>query len=357
MAKTAPTTHLVIPTATLYELEKIIDGNTTTKKALQALVQNQNFNARFLVPTLVNQYMMFRWAGYGNRYLHETAAVAAPGTIRLVYRCPTVMGHTATPTLRYNIAAESPTNLTNGYCRVETSTANATSTIAGPGAPLTKNLTDASGALAFGITGLETITVRLYKDPGSAFFRLYSFNLWQESGANPCPAGMDVEPYLADEPLAVYLYRYLLAQQEYLLKNRRGMVVNWSDDIAIVAAGGRVFYTVTNDTVRPIVRLPIRWGPLTTSLRVEANGHADPAGHLKFYVTTGNQTPEGAFDDLTLNPVAWGAFNAQTTWQNGTVNVPETKGIGTGFLWLDTYSPNATATVMSGLSVWENPVP
>ena len=114
----------------------------------------------------------------------------------------------------------------------------------------------------------------------------------------------------------------------------------------------------------PIVRLPVRIGPLTTTLRVYVNGFGVAGHEVKFYVTYGaTMDPNNAYDDLTFNtlmlPGAFTAATARTGFLTGTLSVKEKKHTSAAYLWMTIKAVGAGAanqTVVSGISVWEEPV-
>jgi len=348
MAKTAPDTFKSIPDGKILPKEPIIEGNAAGAYGPADVVRNVNHVTRSLAPTVVMQYAN----DTAQAWLSETSVGAVPGNLRYVWRVP-VFNDSDLDTLQIRVASYTLPSGQTGNIRFSSSIANTDITVPYVAAPY-PILSD-SVRMDVSSNPYETVSMYTTLSGTATQMRVKGITLWQARGGNPLTAnGLDVEPYEDDEPLATYMYSQLKARTEQSNKERRGVATAWSTDIDDVT---RSYYTIENDRASPLVYLPVRYGPLTSKLRVHVNGYCDVGtNEVNFKFTRGKDAPQ-IFDELSLTLPASGAFDAQTSWVSGTVDVPQRNSIGTGFIEMEIYSPSAGNPLhLSGISIWEEPI-
>ena len=352
MAKTAPDTFTKIGAGNILPLEPVTEGGAANKRGVGDVVRNLNHVTRSLLPSVV-----YQWCNDNSKnWLEETAVAAAgSGALRYVYRVP-VWNNADLDTLQLRFAAYHVSGVAgSGSIRVQTGIgAGGATDIAVPyvAAPFPI----VSGTVRMDVTAAAYDTVEVYTRlvSGVSSMRVKSVSMWQDRGPNPLVVdGKDVEPYEDDEPLATYMYKQLKDQTDANNAERRGVICNWSVDHA---NGSRSYYQCEDTTVTLLVNLPVRYGPLTSKLRIHINGWCDDvANDVTFSYRNANAPQE--WDNVSFTLPTSGAYNAITSWVTDTIDVKQQYNIGTGLLEMTITSPSAGNPIyVTGISIWEEPI-
>jgi hypothetical protein len=347
MAKTAPTNFPVAPQQQLLPLEPVIESTKS------ALVQGLNHVARYLTPTVVWQLFQYYTAAFpaGTPYL-DTAAQAndAVLTTRCAWRIPTLAGIRVPPMLYMGLwcagaaAAQWQVN----------SLGSGLNNLAGPG-PLAAWTEFRLGLQYSTALAYDTITLQSIRTGGVVgnHCGLKAITIWIVEGDNPQPLGIDVEPWVADHPLATYMQRTIATKIAALNQARMGVIVSYSADLDNL---GRTTYQIQNTggvavETTVIRELPIQAGPLRAAVRYHVNGYSTGAAdRVRIWTDTTGQ----AGGVLVNLPIA-AAFLPTTGWQTGTVALtPKTTKAADRLYVSLIVQPGQTARI-TGLCAWEEP--
>ena len=354
VAKTAPTNFPVVPQGSLQPLEPIMEGAASPIMGWQDLAQALNHATRYLTPTVIMQMFQAYTPSFpvGTPFL-DTAAQPADGvmTDRCCWRIPTIAGIRVPPTV-YTSAWCAGIAAARWQIR---SLGSGASVIHAPGA--LGAWTDFRGGFQYSTAAAyDTLVLSAMRVGGIAgdHCGLKTLTVWLQEGDNPQPAGIDVEPWVADRPLATYMHRLMRDRLDALIRQRVGVVLSFSDDLVSL---GRPRYAVQNPGGTPIeVQLirdvPVQAGPLRQALRIHVNGFSTGAAdQVRIWTDTTGQTGGTLF----ALPIA-GAFLPLTGWQTGTVALTPQQVKTADRLHLSLIvQPGQTAQI-SGLCVWEEPM-
>ena len=358
MPKTAPNTFAVIPEGKMYPLEPVIEGNAAPARGLVDFVRNVNHIARSLTPMVLFQITYQHYYKdasspiLGNEYL-TTADQAVPAnmTPRLRWHIPVIDGISATDSLKVVVWANTQGAGMTGDIDIDTGLpATQTMNVVFNAAGMQKYTTTINYSVAAAFDWLQ-LSTEVTSAVGADEMRIYSVSAWIERGDNPCPAGMDDDRWVADEPLATAMYEKATAVLDDLIKNRRGMVCNYSQDNELIGIGRVNPFETTSDTV-VMRRIKVRYGPKTARLRVHFNGQGAALNYVEFY--TDYTESNGIARVQMLLPVA---YNFAAGWQTTPVGVaPTTQTTGGEQHFYVALHANAGTTFLGNLSVWEEPV-
>ena len=341
MGKTAPSSYPIVPSSRLLPMEPVLVGAAAPPLGLEDLAQGVNHLARVHLPQIVNQPMQFtNWVGAGRPYLStQDQPVAGAQTLRLVYRFPGIQNQAGAVQLRYRYLVAADVG-TTGVVTTQT-------TFGGPVAHThvgTGNWVWITAPWGYqpGIT--ETAQISTHTSAGAGHFAIKHVSMFIEPGSSPTPWGLDVEGWQDDEPLAVHLRRTAASRLDWLAKWRRAQVCAWSADIANM---GRAI-NVTNGTLVPFARSPVKYGPLCSNLVYLVSGYQTGGYSCKLWTNSGGY---GAAASLVL-PAA-GGWTPTTTWVTGTLPVEEDKRQRSDELNMELFAAPAATTTLAGLCVHE----
>ena len=354
MAKTASLTFVPVPDGSLYPLEPVLEGGTAgppARRGMADMVYNLNHVLRAKTPTVIFQPMQFYASGAGERYL-AVSAQSNPAALQLrcAWRIPTVAGIAATPRLVIRLlgtVADAATTC-DVVLRSVSGGGSVTVPLAWTGSAAYARYTaflPYSTAAAF-----ETITLSMERTGGAGEAAVKVLTCWIEPGDTPVPLGCDVEPWVADGPLPTYWPR-LIATKLASALSRPSVACSYSEDAENL---GRCYYSSAAPIV-PIQRIPVRYGPLRTALRVYANGRGDNGATSALRVWTSAQKYLDGTDytSLALSTVA--AFDFTAGWTTGTVPVQQSPIGGATEIFAQVVTDGAAPAILTGLDVWEEP--
>jgi hypothetical protein len=315
MARTAPDTFAGIADASLYPLEPILSGAGGAAE-WQAAILNSNHVYRWLNPMVVRQDEVSATAHYVSNLQNST-----PTAYEFVHawRIPVYPG-LAGQTLGGCVFGRCPSG--TGKVRIGTLGTPDTDELAFTSA--TTERVSFTG-LTVDTTGTyDTVTLEIKGDAGGNELRIINVDLWLEEAATPLAAGDDgngVFPQddsdgAADKPLPIYRVRRI-AQNLEIVAERPGVVMSFADDLR----GARSNFNTTSKA-RSIEKIPVRYGPKATALRVYANGYCnDTAKRLRIW------TDQDGYDAATEIQLptngAWSAAKT-TSWVTASLSVFET---------------------------------
>ena len=336
--------------------EPVVEGGAAGGRGLQDFVQGLNHVIRYLTPTVIMQFMQFWQNGGGSRYLTTAdQGTDTNMTRRLYYRVPTIAGigsAAGAGTDRLQVRAwAAKLGATNGTLRVTTTSGNVDTTIsnAAPWAEYSINVPYTTAA------AFEDVQVLTQAGAAGDHIAVKSLTSWIEPGADPCPAGFDVEPWVADEGLCTYQHRIANDKLEDLCRGRVGVVCNYSDDYESLGRGdGAYTGTAGFPTSRFMEQLQVKGGPFTRLLRVHLNGYyvGGTPGTVIF-------TSEGSGSTLTLTLDTQANFNADptATWKTGTLLVNATEQLEpfSDTIHIDIGAGAGILSVIASVAIWEEP--
>jgi len=353
MAKTAPTNFPIIPQAKLLPIEPIVEGAGFAVEGMQEIVQGLNHVTRYLTPTVVWQLFQYCQLGHFTRpSFLDTAAQPNDAllTDRLCWRIPTIAGIRVPPMVR---AAFWCAGVSAAIWQLR-SLGSGLANLAGPG-PLAA-WTEFQFSLQYSTAApFDTLVVaaqRIAGVPGDAC-GLKAATIWIMEGDNPQPMGIDVEPWVADRPLATYMQRLMRDKLSALNGARMGVICSYSEDLANL---GRERFQAQNvsavaEEYTVIRELPVQAGPLRAAVRFHVNGYSTGAADT---VRVWTDTTGQAGGTVVPLPIA-GAFVPLTGWQTGTVALTPHPSKTIDRLYVSLIVQPGQTARLSGFCAWEEP--
>jgi hypothetical protein len=344
--KTAPTDYPVIPSSRFLPMEPVMQGNPSPAPAplgLEDLAEGVNHLASYHLPQVINQPMQMYLYGAGGTVYLTTADQAAAGAmrLRLVYMIPPVSNHLATTTtyLRYKFLVAGDAG-TDGIVRIATSLTNTDASVIGTGA-----WAWVTGTVRYDDTITETIQISTQRTVGAGEIAVKHVSVFIEPGTDPAIYGLDCHGWQADSPLSVHLRRAAAARLEWLMQYRRSIIMTWSADME----NTNRLITVTNSTLTPFARAPVKYGPLMDRIRYYINGHQN--GVVYDCEIWNNNLGYAGATSVALPLV--GAWTATGSWVNGTLSVIEDKRRQAEELYVKLTAGAGVTTTLTGICAWE----
>jgi hypothetical protein len=314
MARTAPTTFGTVESGAYYPLEPILSGAGGDAE-WQTMMQNINHVYRYMVPIVVRQDMVSTTVEY-------VPSTSTSYVTTHTWRIPT-FGGDAGQTAGGAVWAHCPTG--SGKVTIS-ATGGASQEMSFSGAAISRQT----------FTGLTLVTSGAYTevsflikvDVGGDEIRAINVDIWLEPSASPLAAledgngfyPMDDSDGANDEPLPTFLVRRM-AENLDKIAERPGVCLSFSDDYR----GARSNFN-TQTALRAVERMPVRYGPKTTKLRVHANGYCNDTVNTRLRIWTDQQSKADALELTLPTNGAWTA-SPLTSWVTGTVDLAQQAGI------------------------------
>jgi len=348
MARTAPTDYASISTADTAPIEPIQESEWTS------IAKNCNHAYRYLNPNVINQDMRER-----TTEVVKTNATSA--TLQAAYRVP-VYGGAAGQTMGGTFWAfqSGAAGLFTGNVKVISTAGSVTVPVLSVGGSVAFAPYSFTG-LALTTSGApETITVEMWTVGITVNLYVSNFSAWLEPSGSPLAAGNDGEgwypqdltTYVADEPVPTYRVNRLSSNADHLATQRPGVALAWSADFFDLARSG-VQVTAAEHVIE---RIPVRYGPKATTLKVYLTGFCND-GTKKVRVWT-DQTGYSNAQTVSLpNAAAFAAaFPAapSTGWVDVGVPLDPVASIGHTRLHIECDGSVANPMNLYGACAWES---
>jgi hypothetical protein len=345
MARTAPDAFERIDDAAWYPLEPI-----GPPEEWLAVLRNVNHAVRWLHPVVVRQDTV----AMTDDYITTADNPIGPDTYAIVHvwRIPVYAGEGG-QTLGGAVHGRVVAGGDGGTVRIS-SVGGADSKTMNFSAPAGERQTFTGLSLDTSGT-YETITLEIKSDAPLEEMWIINADFWLEPCASPLSAGDDgagVYPQddgdgAADKPLPTYRLRRVAENLENIAEERPGVVLSSSDDFRAARSA-----TWTEDNWRAIERIPVRYGPRSSFLRVHANGWCDEAA-ARLRVWTDQTGYAGALELDLPSAAAWGA-DPVGSWETGTIPLDPVVGIGGTMLYAEVEGAGAGVEMdLYALCVWE----
>jgi len=342
MARIAAAAFDGIANASMYPLEPILSG-VGGKAEWQAAMLNINHVYRFMNPVVVRQDEL----SATNQYLPGTALAYE---MAQAWRIPVYAGGSG-QTLGGAVWAKCQGAAESGKVQIASVGAASSQAVSFAGTTATRQTF--TGVALNTAAAYETITLELLVDQVGDEIRVINVDFWLEDSGTPLAAGEDGNGYYPlddadgkdDAPLPVHRVRRMALNMDKIAE-RPGVVMAWADDFRNLRSGIKA-----ENAVRSIERIPVRYGPKATSLRVYANGYCDDTA-TRLRVWTAQGTHAGALE-LTLPANAVWTGSPFTAWVTGTVSLNPAAGIGTTELFAEIEGSVGNEADLFGFCAWE----